>query len=78
MAHGRRREERQRVVDQAQWVGAMFGDLASAYAIDQYLRFGQMPDGSDKKMPHMPEVDAIEAEIRANGGKLVVRGSDGR
>lgn len=73
MAAGRRSEERQRVVELAGWVGALFGENATKYAIYQYVKTGAMPDGSDKIMPDNPEVDAKVAEIEATG-RLIVNG----
>lgn len=70
MAGGRRREERQRVIDLAGWVGAMFGKPVTEYAIHQYLRKGAMSDGSEREMPASPEVDELAAKIEANGGVL--------
>lgn len=70
MACGRRREERQRVVEHAGWVGAMLGGRATPWAAEQYRRRGHMPDGSDQAMPYDPAVEAKVAEIQANGGKL--------
>jgi hypothetical protein len=71
MAAGRRREERTRVVELAGWVGALFGESASAYAIHQFVKNGAMPDGSDQKMPDDPEVDAMVAKIERDGGLIV-------
>lgn len=71
MSAGKRLEERQRVIELAGWVGAMFGDNATKYAVYQYVRTGAMPDGSDKIMPDNPEVDAKVAEIERTGVLIV-------
>jgi hypothetical protein len=72
MAAGKRREERQRVVDQALWVGLMFGDWGTAWAQRQYVLTGEMPDGSERQIPYVPGVDEKVAEIERNGGRLIV------
>lgn len=71
LAHGRRREERQRIVEQAQWIGILFGERGTGWAVRQFVRTGELPDGSDREMPYDPAVEAKVAEIVAAGGKVV-------
>jgi hypothetical protein len=72
MAQGRRREERQRVIEQAAWVGALFSDLATPYAVAQFLKTGQLPDGSERQLPYLAAVEEKVAEIERNAGRLIV------
>lgn len=71
MAAGKRREERERVWEQAMWVWAVVSDAVSPWGVGQYMQRGRMPSEADNRMPHDPEVERKAAEIARNGGKVV-------
>lgn len=71
MATARRREQRIQLIAQAILVWSV-GD-AGLDALGEFIRCGQMPGGQEERIPYNPAVAAKIEEIRANGGKLIVR-----
>ena len=71
MATARRREQRVALIAQAILVWSV-GE-ATVDGLNEFVRSGQMPGGHEERIPYNPAVAAKIEEIRANGGKLIVR-----
>ncbi len=71
MATARRREQRVALIAQAVLVWSI-GD-ATVDGLAEFVRSGQIPGGQEERIPYNPAVAAKIEEIRANGGKLIVR-----
>ena len=71
MATARRREHRVQLIAQAVLVWSI-GDAGNE-ALAEFIRCGQIPGGQEERIPYNPAVAAKIEEIRANGGKLIVR-----
>jgi hypothetical protein len=71
MAAARRREARVQLLAQAILVWSV-GD-ANVDAMAEFIRCGELPGGQLERIPYNPAVEAKIEEIRANGGKLIVK-----
>lgn len=53
-------------------VWTLTAEPLTQFELSEFVRCGAFPNPADKRLPHMPDVEAKVKEIVENGGRLLV------